>query len=165
MEIITLIGKGDSGKSTVLKKLIAELSGKEGKNLIDVPAASRCKIFISPKKKEKLKKETGDALVKVKYKSYTIGILSAGDNEKEIKPRFELLKDCDLFICPSRPGGSSFRYINELEKKYNVTRLYAIHLSGNEEDWKYNVLIEERNKLSLNEIKECIKNKLEAFKK
>ena len=155
MKIISLVGMPNTGKSTTLKKLIVELSGKNGEKLEDVSQAHKCKTFISPQKKDllfDLEKSDGDFFAKIKYKTLYIGIATAGDTAWDIEHKLEYLKDCDIFICASRESGESYGYIEKLKKIYTLVKVHKIGCIGNKVDNKYRVLTKHSEELALVEI-------------
>ena len=155
MKIIALVGKANTGKTSTLKKLIKELAGKSGENLIDVPKAHKCKTFISPQKKElltSLDDLEGDIFVKLKSEALSVGISTSGDIRWNIESKFDLLKDCDIFICSSRDCGESYEYIKELMKTYELVRINKIGCIGNKDDANYRVLTKHSEELSIVEI-------------
>lgn len=125
-KIIVLIGKADSGKTATLRRLIYELAGKSGNNLQDLLRGHRYPTFISQRNIDKLATHKGDICVKVEYEDITIGISSAGDSVWQIESKFELLKECDVFICASRAGGGTSEYIEKLAANYSLTAIYKV---------------------------------------
>ena len=157
-KIIVLIGKADSGKTATLRRLIYELAGKSGNNLQDLLRGHRYPTFISQRNIDKLETHKGDICVRVEYEDITIGISSAGDSVGQIESKFELLKECDVFICASRAGGGTSEYIEKLAAKYSLTAIYKVRCikEGN--------AAAERQRLEEAAI-EDIKNVLENFMK
>lgn len=161
-KIIVLIGKADSGKTATLRRLIYELAGENRENLQDLPEGHRYPTFISQRNIDKLETHKGDICVKVKvkveYEDITIGISSAGDSVGQIESKFELLKECDVFICASRAGGGTSEYIEKLAAKYSLTAIYKVRCI------KEGDAAAERQRLEEAAI-EDIKNVLENFMK
>ena len=157
-KIIVLIGKADSGKTATLRRLIYELAGKSGNNLQDLLRGHRYPTFISQRNIDKLETHKGDICVRVEYEDITIGISSAGDSVGQIESKFELLKECDVFICASRAGGGTSEYIEKLAANYSLTAIYKVRCikEGN--------AAVERQRLEEAAI-EDIKNVLENFMK
>ena len=162
MEIITLVGKPNTGKTSTLKEVILKLAGKNGENLLDVSIPRGCKTFIGAYNKEKLstlREKDGDVFVNLQYGSVKIGISTAGDRAYDIEHKFKILKDhCDYFICASRNTGKSFEYIEKLGKDYKVTKLYKVGCIGDETASIYNTAINYVNGLSIIEIFENLEN-------
>ena len=157
-KIIVLIGKADSGKTATLRRLIYELAGKSGNNLQDLLRGHRYPTFISQRNIDKLETHKGDICVRVEYEDITIGISSAGDSVWQIESKFELLKECDVFICASRAGGGTSEYIEKLAANYSLTAIYKVRCI------KEGDAAAERQRLEEAAI-EDIKNVLENFMK
>lgn len=157
-KIIVLIGKADSGKTATLRRLIYELAGKSGNNLQDLLRGHRYPTFISQRNIDKLGTHKGDICVRVEYEDITIGISSAGDSVGQIESKFELLKECDVFICASRAGGGTSEYIEKLAANYSLTAIYKVRCI------KEGDAAAERQRLEEAAI-EDIKNVLENFMK
>ena len=157
-KIIVLIGKADSGKTATLRRLIYELAGENRENLQDLQEGHRYPTFISQRNIDKLATHKGDICVKVEYEDITIGISSAGDSVWQIESKFELLKECDVFICASRAGGGTSEYIEKLAAKYSLTAIYKVRCI------KEGDAAAERQRLEEAAI-EDIKNVLENFMK
>ena len=94
MKIICFKGKGNSGKSTVIKKIINEFF----------------KIKIYPDKK--------DYRLILEYNGLRIGICSPGDVKEDLEKCIrKLIKEgCDIIICACHTRGKTLDYINSLVK-------------------------------------------------
>ncbi len=104
MEVITLVGKQNSGKTTTLKNLILEFE-KSGAKLLS--AQSGCGV-IDPSILKGFsllqyfhQNNPSDPTVKFQYKNRSIGITTLGDKYKDIVTRFKLVEPCDVFVCAS----------------------------------------------------------------
>jgi hypothetical protein len=109
MKVICFVGKRNSGKSTIIRKLI-----KEFFNII--------KIF-HPKRKT-------DFILCFKHKGKLIGICSAGDTLKGIKNGIKMLEDCQEIICACHPNSKGYRF---LENKFSNDFKPIDCISPNEE--------------------------------
>jgi len=119
MEIVTLYGKGNKGKSTALLMLIAK-----------VLKSYDCKEIIPPKNpltvdgiKSDLHDRTlggngaaHDETVKLEINGKLVGITTFGDTEDCIDGKFKRLADCDIVFCAARSRGRTLKYIERKEK-------------------------------------------------
>lgn len=132
MKVITLIGRSDSGKTSSIKMLVNEMLNM-GKRVGDP------ELMCDYKKKgqrscidqNKLKKcngnllqYKGDITIKFKWKGKSIGITSFGDDAHSIATKFDLFRDCDVFISAAHPDDDTIKYINSIDKGHPHILIY-----------------------------------------
>ena len=104
MEIVALVGEGNGGKTTKLKKVILELCDNKGADIQNVAGVNRCSTFITPQRLSNctLKHYMDghwDVSVVVKYNGKRIGITTIGDTWKLIEKEFNKMGCCDVLVC------------------------------------------------------------------
>jgi len=120
MKIIALVGESNSGKTSTIK-ILADLllSSKCGGTLVDITDKKRQRSCIDEVKMKSCgdtlaSSYKGDITIKIKWNNQLIGITSFGDDVKSIKSKFEILSDCDVFVCGAHPFDATIAYINSI---------------------------------------------------
>ncbi len=126
MKIITLVGRTNSGKTSTIK-LLADLllSNPYGGVLEKISDKKRQRSCID---KEKLKScggslasnYKGDITIKIKWNDLLIGITSFGDDVKSINSKYDILSDCDVFICGAHPSDNTIVYVNSIPSSATI---------------------------------------------
>lgn len=153
MKIIVLSGESNSGKTTTLKLLIETLCDY-GWSIISPEYCLLRSIISSVTEVDKsLNKDITAVLVKDGKK---IGVSTFGDDELTIKNKVEFFEKigCECAVIGSHPFGSSKRYIEKLEKDDNntVITLNKIGCKGEKKDWKFKMLCDISDRMSVGEI-------------
>lgn len=117
MCIIALSGKGNTGKTQCLQKLIYEINKTKHVTCIYPNNLNKFKELI--KKGDPVindKNNMSDFIVIVETQEKTVGIITYGDNEESLIYSFYMLKDydCDLYICACRSYGKTIALLEEL---------------------------------------------------
>ena len=94
MKIIVLYGRGNTGKSTAIRRFFETYVNKN-------PLWSIEKSSI----------KTLDICIRAIYKNNIIGIISHGDTEACVMAGLEFVGDCDILICASRGKGAAMELI------------------------------------------------------
>ena len=94
MKIIVLYGKGNTGKSTSIRRFYE-------KYVKDNPLFAINKDDIG----------TLDLRLRATYKGKIVGIFSHGDSEWWVKDGFDYVGECDVVICACRSKGAAMDYI------------------------------------------------------
>ncbi len=110
MKVICFKGNGNTGKSTIIKKILNEFFN----------------ISLIPKDKK-------DFSLYFSYSNKKIGICSYGDNKKAMERWLKPLKEnnCDIIICASRTKGEGIRFI---ENNFGTSNIVYITCDGNYND-------------------------------
>ena len=100
MKIIVLYGKGNTGKSTAIRRFYDNYV--KDNSLFAV-----------------IKDNIGalDLRLRATYKGKTIGIFSHGDNEWVVKDGFDFVGECDVVICACRSKGAAMDFIKRKTKE------------------------------------------------
>ena len=116
-QIIVLKGKGNTGKTTTIRKALSQLFNIE---------------FYKPKT---------DVVFSFRYKGKTIAIISAGDVESRIIRYFkEIEKNFDILICACHTKGATWDFYNKLDgEKY---KLYPIDKKNNTDKEEAETILE-----------------------
>lgn len=117
MCIIALSGKGNTGKTQCLQKLIYEVN--KSNNTICIYPNDINKFEELIKNGDPVindKNNMSDFIVIVKIQEKTVGIITYGDDEESLIDSFYMLKDydCDLYICACRSYGKTIALLEEL---------------------------------------------------
>lgn len=117
MKVIILVGGQNSGKTTTLKKLIAELCLNRGANIQNVQGVARCSTFITEDKVtqktlEQYMNQHLDVTIVIEYNNKRIGITTIGDGWELIKEQFDRMGCCDIMICASHNRQNIFNSIS-----------------------------------------------------
>lgn len=160
MEIIGLIGKSNSGKTSSLKYLILNLL-----DLDEIKILYSSRLFSeSPKQlKENIldnwKTETGhikDITVLLEYKGKKIGITTYGDSLNDILSALNTIikrfDGCDIFVCGRHANNS----LEEEFYDYNIDKFYSIPKERSSSDENYNG----ENISTGSELIDCILNEI-----
>lgn len=132
MIFITLVGKQDTGKTTSIKMLANELLRLEKKtknlHLKDNYFKQRQRSCIDQQKLLKygmdLLNYTGDITIKFEWNSKSIGITSFGDDVHSIKTKYDIFKDCDIFVSAALPDDATINYIKAIVQ--NGTHIHIV---------------------------------------
>ena len=120
MKIIVLVGESNSGKTSTIKVLAdLLLSNKYGGVLVNINDKKRQRSCIDEVKMKSCggslaSNYKGDITIKIKWNNQLIGITSFGDDVKSIKSKYEILSDCDVFICGAHPSDATIAYVNSI---------------------------------------------------
>lgn len=155
MKIIVLSGESNSGKTTTLKQLIAYLCGCGDWTIKPYSTCALHSMIRSISELRDLPKEK-DATAVLERDGRKIGISTYGDDRYTIENKVEFFEKekCECAVIGSRPDGSSMSYVKELEerKSYNVTIINKLGIKGKKIDWKYELLCDISDRMSVNEI-------------
>ena len=130
MIFVTLVGNQDTGKTTSIKMLANELlrlgNGTQNPKFIDNYPKQRQRSCINQQKLQRcgndLLNHTGDITIKFEWNGKTIGITSLGDDVHSIETKFEIFKDCDIFVSAAHPDDATIKYVNTIAKNIkNIT--------------------------------------------
>lgn len=117
MKIIMLKGLSNSGKTTTIKLLANLLLSKKGK-FINICKKNKQRSCIDQTKFTKcggdFLKYKGDITIKINWNNQIIGITSFGDDVNSIRGKYEILSDCDVFICGVHPSDDTIEYVNSI---------------------------------------------------
>lgn len=124
MKIITLVGRPNSGKTSSIKMLSNEMlrmSRQSGQPNVLFNYPKQCQRSCIDQTKLNLcngdlLQYKGDITIKFEWKGKTIGITSFGDDVSSIKTKFEIFKDCDIFLSAAHPDDDTMKYINLIAK-------------------------------------------------
>ena len=120
MKIIVLVGKPNSGKTNTIKVLAdLLLSNQHCGVLFNISDKKRQRSCIDEAKMKSCggslaSNYKGDITIKIKWNNQLIGITSFGDDVKSIKSKYEILSDCDVFICGAHPSDGTIAYVNSI---------------------------------------------------
>lgn len=155
MKIIVLSGESNSGKTTMLKQLIAYLCDCGGWTIKQFPTCPLHSIVQSTSELRDLPKEK-DATAVLERDGRKIGISTYGDDRNTIENKINFFKkeECECAVIGSHSNGSSMNYVKELQKikSHKVIILNKVGIKGEKCDWKYEILCENSNRMSVNEI-------------
>ena len=136
MKIIVLVGESNSGKTSTIKVLAdLLLSCKYGGVLVNISDKKRQRSCIDEVKMKSCggslaSSYKGDITIKIKWNHLLIGITSFGDDVKSIESKYEILSDCDVFICGAHPVGDTIDYVNRI----SVGKLTSLRKAKNKYD-------------------------------
>ncbi len=117
MKAITLLGTSNKGKTDTLKKFIKLLLANKAECKA-IEGVSRIPSFITPKRLDRIDKYN-DISIKVAFMNRCIGITTHGDRVDILKDKFNLLSNCDYFICASHPDHETLSYVIEVDTKHS----------------------------------------------
>lgn len=168
MEVIALIGRSDSGKTTTLKKLIFELCINRGAIIQNVQGMGRCSTFITPKRVvqnalDKYMNQHLDVTIVIEYNNKRIGITTIGDGWELIKEQFDRMGICDVLICACH---NNQKVLNAMSKYKNlqgcsitsIEKIYQVKCIQDKADSKIQKCYELSDHLTVEEIIEKILN-------
>ncbi len=132
--LITLSGSSQTGKTTTLNELANKIIIKYNINKKDVEYSN---------------KEANDKTIiisNVGKRGLVIGIHTAGDNGELAKKSLELLKKCDIVICPTRSfmrgktGSMAVvqKYLKEHKDEILYIPLFKMFQFGQEDEYSIN---------------------------
>ena len=124
MKVICFKGKGDTWKTTLIKRILNEFFNIE--------------IYMN---------KEHDFAISFLYKNTLIGICSYGDELPYVKTKIEKIisKGCKIIICACRTQGGLLKYITELDK--NINWIKPNGSTGKFEDSEFQQFIEIFNNL------------------
>ena len=92
-KIITLQGKGNTGKTRTLKCLIEKIKQQH--------------------EIEELYVGNENAVIITKINNKKLGVTTYGDTRKELEEKFDLMGECDFYVCASRSKGDTLKFLEE----------------------------------------------------
>ena len=105
LKIITLFGKGNTGKTTTINKVIESLSSY----------------------RRELKEYSTDKLAVIDIEGFIIGITTRGDSDEVLETDFDWLTshNCDLYLCASRSKGKTLSLLNNYTSNGQLIRVHS----------------------------------------
>ncbi len=120
MKIIALCGKGSSGKTTTINKLIIKVLSENADKIKVVKTSiqgSTIAEYIAEVNKylieAPIKEYVEDSYIVLELDGHLIGITTRGDTEWWLKESFKHFDGCELCFCAARSSGGTHTYIDK----------------------------------------------------
>ena len=167
MNVITLVGNQDSGKTTTLKNFISELYYNYPVHVVDVSALSGYYSFFTQSDIDdmtfiKCLNKYKDAIIVLEYINRKIGITTLGDKVNRVaKIAGDMKNICDIFICASHPNHDLGAALTNQNVTFsNIEKVYAVKCDCDVSIPKLDRCRAEVNRQSINEIMQLLKSYL-----
>lgn len=156
MKVYALKGNANCGKTTTLKLLFLEIAENTANKILFYIKQRKT---IKPEPNKKLNASCNNAIkgreiaAVLQVNDKTIGIYSAGDNEKEINNAIEFFNkyNCSVAFCACRTKGASIKLLKNYFRD-TVKFIKKADLQNANEYRNYNAIIDELNAWQANEI-------------
>ncbi|MBR5501290.1 MAG: hypothetical protein IKV74_07175 [Clostridia bacterium] len=130
MEVITLVGKQNSGKSTTLKELIMQICLPQ--SVIDIQSAYNFhsyirKAYVQQSSLKACVDKYQDVSIAFTHNNKTIGITTLGDDVNKVANIANAMNGCDVFICASHPNHKLRMALEKQKVSFtNIEKVYAV---------------------------------------
>jgi ABC-type oligopeptide transport system ATPase subunit len=161
LEIITLVGSSNCGKTMTLKTLIFKVLDSKGQLNYNRPKYIKGVNFLSKNNMsflrnefhQEFKKAPRDLTAKFDFNGKTVLITTAGDSLDYIQSIYERNAPCDIFICAAHNNKNMLSYLQGLG---NVTIIPQAKIQLVDDKGIMNNAILQRNKNVSNSIFQII---------